>query len=535
MTSWIAIAPVLVAIVTGTVALLVRNWPRLQRAIAVSGTVVYAAVVGYLSWRVVFAADAGGILYQLGGLEAPFGIVLVADELSAFMLAITAIVAVYAVVFSVQFIDEQNQRVYYYPLFQFLLLGATGAILTGDLFNLFVWFEVMLMASYVFVAFYGNAQHTAAAVRYVVLNIVGSALMLLGVGGLYAATGTLNMADMAVQLSAPGAVTEPVVGLSALIFVTFSLKAGLAPFQFWVPSAYRATPLPVVAVFAGATKKVGIYAIIRLYFTIFGNADVSATVPAVAGDTALAFLAPVLLVMGLASVLVGGFGAVSRDSLEELLAYSSIGQIGFIAVAVAVAAATTAAELRHLGIFAGLVFALHHAVSKGLLFLSTAVIRDMAGTTKLSELGGLGDRSPLFASVFLVGGLSLVGIPPLAGFFGKLFVFDAATRQFAAATGDSTATAVAVLTLGILFVGAVLTILYATRAWIGTFWGSQTERIQTGVIHDGQVAVLATLAIVVLAIGVGFEPVYQFADAASEAALDTDGYIEIVGPGGESR
>jgi len=532
MTAWLAIAPVLVVIVTGTVALLVRRWPRLQRTVSVTGTLAYAAAVGALSWEVALAPDASGIAYQLGGWVAPFGITLVADALSAFMLAITAVVAVYAVVFSVQFIDEQNQRVYYYPLFQFLLLGATGALLTGDLFNLFVWFEVMLMASYVFVAFYGNARHTAAAVRYVVLNIVGGAIMLLGIGGLYATTGTLNMADMAVQLADPATNTAPVVGLSALVFVTFALKAGLVPFQFWVPSAYRAAPLPVVAVFAGATKKVGIYAIVRLYFTVFGNTSIGVDVPGVAGDTALTFLGPILLVMGLASVLVGGLGAVSRDSLEELLAYSSIGQIGFIAVAVGVAALTP--SLRHLGIVAGLIFALHHAVSKGLLFLSTAVVRDMVGSTRLSNLGGIGERSPTFASVFLVGGLSLVGIPPLAGFFGKLFVFEAATRQFASAAGDTTATASAALILAVLFAGAVLTILYATRAWIGTFWGAQTEGVKSGVLDGTQVAILATFAVVVLAVGAGFEPVYQFADAAAEAALDTDGYVEIVGLGGEN-
>ncbi|WP_336327898.1 complex I subunit 5 family protein [Halovenus sp. HT40] len=527
--SSIAIAPMLVVLLTGTVALLVRRWPRLQQAVSILGTMLYGGAVAVLSWRVVFASDGGAVAYQLGGWPAPFGITLVADALSAFMLALTALVAIYAVIFSVRFIDERNQRVYYHPMFQFLLLGATGALLTGDLFNLFVWFEVMLMASYVFVAFYGNAQHTAAAVRYVVLNIVGGVVMLLGIGGLYATTGTLNMADMARVLAEPGAVTEPVVGLSALVFVTFALKAGLVPFQFWVPSAYRAAPLPVVAVFAGATKKVGIYAIIRLYFTVFGNANFSTTVPGIASDSSIAFLAPVLVLMGVLSILVGGFGAVTRDSLEELFAYSSIGQIGFIAIPIGIAAATTSESLRHLGILAALVFAFHHAVTKGLLFLSTAVIRDAVGTTQLSDLGGLGDRSPGFASVMLVGGLSLVGIPPLAGFFGKLFVFDAAARQFAAAAGGGAETAAAAV--GILFVlvvGAVLTILYSTRAWMGTFWGSQTETVMRGQIDRLEVTLLATFAAIVLVVGVGFEPLFQFADAAAEAALDTDSYVDIV-------
>ncbi|WP_436902682.1 complex I subunit 5 family protein [Halovenus halobia] len=529
----LAVAPLLVVLLTGTAALLVRAWPRVQQAVSVLGTLSYAGTVGVLGWQVVFAADASALAYQVGGWPAPFGITVVADALAAFVLAMTAIVAVYAVVFSVRFIDDRNQRVYYHPTFQFLLLGATGAVLTGDLFNLFVWFEVMLMSSYVFVAFYGNAQHTAAAVRYVVLNIIGGVFMLLGVGGLYAVTGTLNMADMARILAAPGAVTAPVVGLSALVFVTFALKAGLVPFQFWVPSAYRAAPLPVVAVFAGATKKVGIYAIIRLYFTVFGNADLSPTVPGVPGDSPIAFLAPTLIVMGVASILVGGLAAVNRDSLEELFAYSSIAQIGFIAIPVGIAAATTDPSLQHLGLLAALIFAFHHAVTKGLLFLSTGVIRDAVGTTHLSQLGGLAEDSPVFASIMLVGGLSLVGIPPLAGFFGKLFVFDAAARQFAAAGAGPGTSAGAAAILLVLLLGAVLTILYSTRAWMTTFWGSPSEAVMRGRVDRFEIAILTTLAVVVVLVGVGFEPLFQFADAAAAAALDTDGYVETV-LGGEA-
>jgi len=533
VTGAVAIAPILAALLAGVSTLAVRRWPRVQQAVSVAGAIAYVAAVGTLVWLVVFGPDpagSGAVAYQLGGWTAPFGITLVADALAAFMLALTAAVALYATVFSVLFINQQNQRAYYHPLYYFLLLGATGAFLTGDLFNLFVWFEVMLMASYVFVAFYGNDTHTAAAMRYLVLNIVGSVVMLLAVGGLYATLGTLNMADMAAQLSDPGARTNvtPVVGLSSLLLVTFALKAGLVPFQFWVPAAYRAAPLPVVATFAGATKKVGIYAIIRLYFTVFDGAAVTADVPFIPVETApLAFLAPVLLVMGFASIFVGGLGAVNHSSLEGLLAYSSIAQIGFIAVPVALAATTTSASLRHLGVLAALVYALHHALAKGLLFLSAGVIRDGVGTTRLPELGGLAQTSPTFAGVFLVGGLSLVGIPPLAGFFGKLFVFDAAATRFA-----ETPTAGSGAILVLLLLGAVLTILYVTHAWIGSFWGSQPEPRASGALDSAQIAVLVTMAVLVVAVGVGFEPVYVFADAAAEAALDQEGYVDLVDLGG---
>jgi len=251
-------------------------------------------------------------------------------------------VGIASILFSVRYITPENQRVYYHPLFHLLLAGVTGAFLTGDLFNLFVWFEVMLIVSYVFVAFYGTDYATAASFRYLVMNVFGSALMLVAIGGLYATTGTLNMADMARRLATPDAYgidPAPVVGLSALLLAVFALKSGLVPFQFWVPAAYTAAPTPVTAMFAGVTKKVGIYAIIRLYFTVFATASVPVDLLGTTAASPLAFLAPVLGAMGVASIVVGGFGAVGQDRLESVFAYSSIGQVGFIAVPVAIAAA----------------------------------------------------------------------------------------------------------------------------------------------------------------------------------------------------
>ena len=177
---------------------------------------------------------------------------------------------------------------------------------------------------------------------------------------------------------------------------------------------------------------------------------------------------------------------------------------------------------------AALVYALHHALAKGLLFLSVGVIRDGTGTTRFPELGGLAQLSPTFAGVFLVGGLSLVGIPPLAGFFGKLFVFNAAATRFA-----ETPTVGSGAIVLLLLLGAVLTIMYVTHAWIGSFWGSQPEPRASGALDSAQIAVLATMAALVVAVGVGFEPVYVFADAAAEAALDQEGYIDLVDLGGE--
>jgi multicomponent Na+:H+ antiporter subunit D len=533
----LVVAPLLVALGTAVLTLALGQLPRIQRATSVGGTVGYAvAVAGVVRTLVLAPTAPGAAAYQVGDWPAQFGITLVLDGLSAFMLTIAAVVSLAAMLFSVRYVTPANQRVYYHPLFHLLLGGVTGAFLTGDLFNLFVWFEVMLIVSYVFVGFYGTAHATAASFRYLVMNVLGSALMLVAIGGLYATTGTLNMADMARRLADPAAYgvdPAPVVGLSALLLAVFALKAGLVPFQFWVPAVYTAAPPPITAMFAGVTKKVGMYALVRLYFTVFAAAPVVVDVPGIEGASPLAFLAPVLATMGIASILVGGFGAVGQDRLEGTFAYSSIGQVGFIAVAVAVAAAADpvtgdpAGTLRAVAIAAALVFALHHALAKGLLFLSTAAIEDATGTDGLQDLGGVARRLPVLSGTAFVGLLSLVGLPPLSGFFGKFLAFDAAVRGFAADPGVLPALALAALLLG-----AVLTLLYATRVWVGGFWGPETTAVEVATVESGQLAVLVALAAAVVLVGVGFDPVYRFAERAANAAIDSEAYVDVVGLSG---
>ncbi|MFB6117541.1 complex I subunit 5 family protein [Halosegnis sp.] len=508
----VIVAPLLVALVTAVVTLVARPYPRMVRAVSGLGGVGYAVAVGGLV--AALSADADGYLvYALAAWDAPFGIVLVADALSAFFLVLAAIVGLAAVVFSTGYLDAETASLSYHSLFHFMLVGITGAFLTGDLFNLFVWFEVMLMASYVLVVYYSGPEHTRAALHYTVLNLLGSAVMLLAVGGLYAVTGTLNMADMAARLAAGSVDPAPVVGLSALLFAVFALKAGIVPFQFWVPGAYRAAPAPVTAVLAGVVKKVGIYAIVRVYFTILSGATVGVDLPLVAGDSVLGFFGPVMFVMAVGSILLGGVGAVNQPDMDGLLAYSSIGQVGFIVLPLAVAAAAPfGSPLMRLGLVAALVYSLNHGLAKGVLFLSVGVLRRGVGSDDFADLGGLSERDPAFAGAFFLGALALVGIPPLSGFFGKFLVLDAGVR----------AGSTPVLTVAL--VGAVFTIAYFSRAWNRTFWGEPVE-------YDPQprlVTVVAILAVGLVVVGIGFEPVAAAAEAAARAAVDRSGYIDAV-------
>jgi multicomponent Na+:H+ antiporter subunit D len=516
MTQQVVVAPMLAALATAVLTLVTRRSTRVSAAVSVAGVLTYAAAVAAL---VAAVYPDRTLAYQLGEWPAPFGISVVADALSAFMLSFTAVLAVGSLVFAVRYVDDYGQRVSFHPLFHFMLVGVTGAFLTGDIFNLFVWFEVMLMASYVLVVFYSGREHTRAAFQYVVLNLVGSALMLVAIGGIYATTGTLNMADVARRLADPAAYgidPAPVLGISAILFAVFSLKAGVVPFQFWVPAAYRAAPAPVTAMLAGVVKKVGVYAIVRLYFTVFAAAPIGGLgLPGFAGDTVLGFYGPVLLVMAAASIVLGGVAAISRDSLDDLLAYSSIGQVGFIVLPLGVAATATGA-LRHLAVVAALVYVLNHALAKGMLFLVAGTIRHAAGSSRLPDIGGVAGRSPVLGATFLVGGLALVGIPPLVGFFGKLLVFDSLAR-----VGSNAGLAVALA-------GAILTIAYVSRAWNRGFWGDRPPAVAEMRADRVELAVVATLALAVVAVGVGFDPVVRFADAAADAALGHEEYVAAV-------
>ncbi|WP_135662812.1 complex I subunit 5 family protein [Halorhabdus rudnickae] len=528
------VAPLVVALVTAILTLGTRRYPRGQRAISLIGIGAYAVAVLALVSRVYsvgILTGAGGttetLTYQVSNWPAPFGISLVADALSAFMLVLTVAVVVPALVFSALYVDEFAQRVSYHSLFHFMLAGVTGAFLTGDIFNLFVWFEVMLMPSYVLVVFYGRAEHTRAALQYTVLNLLGSAVMLLSIGGIYATVGTLNMADIARRLAHAGEFgidPAPVLGLGAMLFAVFALKAGIVPFQFWVPAAYRAAPAPVAAVMAGVTKKVGIYAIIRLLFTVFGAATVGSELGfGMAGESFLGLFGPVLFLMAIGSILLGGLGAVSRNDLDDVLAYSSIGQIGFIVLALSLAATGTG-PVRVAGLIAALVYSLNHAIAKSALFLISGTVYEAVGSIRFDALGGLSTRRPVIAGSFFLTGLALVGIPPLTGFFGKLLVFETAGKAIVA--GEPFAGVALVVAL----VGAVLTIAYITRAWNRAFWGSPSDPVKRSYRPTAMVSVVAVFALAVVVLGIGFDPVYRAAEAAAHAATDQATYVKAVAP-----
>ena len=411
MNQWIILPIVLPAIVAPFLVLALRYHLRRQRVVSVGATgLLLALAIGLYG----LATDGVPRPYLLGNWPAPFGIVLVLDRLSATMLLLTAALAFAVVLYAGAGWDARGRH--FHALFQFQLMGINGAFLTGDVFNLFVFFEVMLIASYGLLLHGGGARRLRSGFHYVAINLIGSTLFLFAVGIIYAVTGTLNMADLAAKVAqiAPG--DEALLRTGALLLLlVFALKAALVPLHWWLPTAYAAAPGPVAALFMIMTK-VGVYSILRVYTLVFG-----------AGAGAVAEVAaPWVIPAALATLVVGSAGVLASQSFLGLACFSIVWSMGSLLVALGLFDVT--------GVTAGLYYLLHSTLAGAALFLFADLLSQQLAPSddRLGQTPVL-PRMPLFAGLFFVAGISMAGMPPLSGFLGKLFILDASHASPAAA------------------------------------------------------------------------------------------------------
>ena len=403
MSHWIIAPIVLPALVAALILLLPQQSIGLQRALSLAST----ATVALIAFALVIAAPGGQEAYWLGDWPPPFGIVLVLDRLSAVMVATTSIVALASLLYAVQGWDEHGKN--FHALFQFQLMGLNGAFLTGDLFNLFVFFEVLLIASYGLLLHGGGEARVRAGIHYVIINLTGSSLFLVAVALLYGLTGTLNMADLALKVPA---LPESDAGLlraaALLLLVVFSVKAALLPLHFWLPGTYGAAAAPVAALFAIMTK-VGAYSILRVFTLIFG-AD--------AGFAAMV-AAPWLVPAALVTLAVGTLGALASRDLRAMTAFLVLASMGTLLAAVGLF------TLR--GISAALYYIVHSTFATAALFLLAEAVAHERGETR-SRLEPAPDllQPRVIGGLFLAAGIAVVGLPPLSGFIGKLLILEGA-------------------------------------------------------------------------------------------------------------
>lgn len=390
------------ALVAPLIALAVRHDIVLQRIFSVSSAVILLIIGAMLMGS---TASEPVQSYHLGNWLAPFGIVLVLDRLSAMLLVLTAGLGLAVLLYAINGWDERGRH--FHPLFQFQLMGINGAFLTGDLFNLFVFFEILLIASYGLMVHAGGAARMKAGVQYVTINLVGSSVFLVGVGLIYSVTGTLNMADLAQEVAGVADADRALLEIGALLLLlVFAIKAALVPLQFWLPGTYAHAPPPVAALFAIMTK-VGAYAIIRIYTLIFGD-DAGASA-GLAG--------PWLLPAALVTMVLGMAGVVAARRLGEMVSFAVIGSMGTLLAAVAVF--TPAA------IAGALYYLLHSTIAAAALFLIVDLVTQRRpGHDDLLRAAPTFARSGFIAALFLLAAMAMTGMPPLSGFIGKLLVLD---------------------------------------------------------------------------------------------------------------
>lgn len=383
-------------------ALLGRRNPALAPVLCALAS---ALLLGLSILSVKLAFEHGVIVYAVGGWPPPAGISMVLDGLTAFMLVTVNLVAFLVVVFCLDYVNQFTARWNFYVLFLLMVAGMNGVIVTGDLFNLFVFLEIAAVASYGLVAF-GTEKHALeAAFKYAVMGTLGSLCILLGIVALYAHTSTLNMADMArvLTLQTPGALTAFV---TVLFLMGFGMKAAAVPFHAWLPDAHPSAPAPISAMLSGVLiKALGVYALCRVIFNVLG-ADPR--------------ILSVLLFLGALSMVVGVFLAIGQWDLKRLLAYHSISQIGYVLLGIGLGTP--------LGIMGGLFHLLNHSLFKSLLFLDSGVIEYVTGTRDLKEMGGLRTKLPVTGATTLAASMSIAGIPPFNGFWSKLLIIVAAVQ-----------------------------------------------------------------------------------------------------------
>ncbi|WP_120636240.1 monovalent cation/H+ antiporter subunit D [Ruegeria sp. EL01] len=443
MNHWIVAPIVLPAILAPFIIMVLRYHLDLQRIFSVAGVVTLLGI----ALTITAQASGGDIqVYELGDWPAPFGIVMVLDRMSAMMVLLTALLALPIVLYAIGSGWDQRGN-HFHALFHFQLMGVCGAFLTGDAFNLFVFFEVLLIASYGLMTHGGGSVRLKAGVQYVAYNLLGSTLFLFALGTLYGVTGTLNMADIAVRVAELPAEDTALLRVGAvLLLLVFCIKAAVLPLHFWLPASYANAPLPVAALFAIMTK-VGAYSILRMYTLAFGP-EVEAT-QGLVGD----WLQPAAIL----TLAVGAIGILGAQHIARMVAFCAIASMGTLLIAISLFTPQATA--------AALYYIFHSTLATALLFLVADLVMERRGGAIIPKPPM--PQSGLISALFFVGAIAMAGMPPLSGFIGKLLVLDAARDA-------SNANAI----WFVILVGSFVTIVGLARAGSLIFWKS----------HDAQYA-----------------------------------------------
>jgi multicomponent Na+:H+ antiporter subunit D len=494
--TWLVPVPIVLPLLGAAVSILVGRSRVAQRVVSVS----ILAIVLVVSVVLLVSVDQNGpVVAQAGGWPAPLGITLVADRFATIMLVIGSLTLLSVLVFAIGEPGAERNHVGFQSVYLVLTAGVAASVLTGDLFTMFVAFEMMLTASYVLLTLGGRAEQVRAGMTYVVISLIASALFITALAFLYAATGTVNMGELATRI--PELSTGLQSAFAVLLFVVFGIKAAVFPLFFWLPDSYPTAPSPITAVFAGLLTKIGIYALIRTE-TLFFPPD--------------ARPATLLLVVASLTMVVGVLGAIAQDDVKRILSFTIVSQIGYMVMGLGLFTVA--------GLAAAVYSIIHHIIVKTTLFLTGGLIEHAGGSSRLRRVGGMMQRTPFLAAMFLLAALSLVGVPPFSGFIAKLSLVEAGV-----ASGEY-------VVVGVSLLVSLLTLVAMIRIWSGVFWKPAEEPRQhaearpLGRFGGPALMVIPTAVLLAcsLAVAVGAGAIFTLAEHTARDLMHPAGYVRAV-------
>ncbi|ASQ45750.1 proton-conducting transporter transmembrane domain-containing protein [Legionella clemsonensis] len=436
--AWIALYPVLICLVIAILCCITWPWQILQKIVHIVGALLLIVVTSIVFYAV---RDSNFLVVQVGNYPAPFGISIVIDHLSAIMLLLTGIIGFSVAIYAIADITRYKQIYGFFPMFWLLMTGICGAFSTGDLFNLYVWFEVMLIASFVLMVIGSSKAQLEGTIKYVALNLVATVLLLVAIAMLYGITGALNMAAIGNGISQLQK-AHFVWVIVLMLALAFAIKSALFPLFFWLPASYHTTSVSASAVFAGMLTKVGVYALIRLFTLIYIPED----------NSGLLYL---LLACAGMTMLTGVLGAAAQFNFRRILSFHIISQVGYMVAGLAI--------YKPSALIASIFYIVHHVIVKTNLFLVSGVVKKIQGSFNLRRLGNFYEMNPFLAILFLIPAFSLAGIPPLSGFWAKLLILHSALINHH------------LILLVVALIVSFLTLYSMLKIWTYVFWSDRKE------------------------------------------------------------
>jgi multicomponent Na+:H+ antiporter subunit D len=480
--------PILIPLLTGIILIFFYKKTILQRIISLLSTSVSIIIVLFMIDKI---KNEGIQTVNLSNWDAPFGITIVSDMVSALLVLTTNIIAFCCILYSFKGIDRERENYFYYAMIQFLLVGVIGAFSTGDIFNLFVFFEVMLMASYVLLVLGNTKIQLRETVKYIIVNVVASALFVIAVAYFYSVVGTLNMASISERISEVGG-SGILTVIAVLFLIVFGLKGALFPLFFWLPGSYYAAPIPILALFGALLTKVGVYSIARTYSLFFYEDS---------------YVFTLLGILSLLTIILGAIGAIAYNDVKKIIIYNIVTAIGVILYGFSIFNSTS--------LNGAIFYLLHDMIIKGALFLLIGIMIYITGTSNLKYMSGLMKKYPLLTWTFFLAALSLAGIPPLSGFIGKLLIIQGAfeERNYMGSF--------------IVVLSSLLVLLSVIKIFVKGFWGEESDNIT---IKSIKTLLLPGCILVLLSclIGIGTEMISPYISLAVESLLQPENYIHAV-------